>query len=424
MGFKEYLEDKISDYINVLDSYINKVEVFNLKSKLEPIKSPTQLEKYKNFFDKYKAKALLLDVDTLVARFTIDYTSKIKRVGSSYKNDKEKILSCLREGDPDANPMGHLNIIKRFQDAYGKPYGSSKKFLQKRIKDLYRIVESWYEFQDLSNEMDVLTSISLFSEEDEKVTKVLEKMRDFAIEWLDNLPYLNDWFEVQVRAYHLEDEGFGDLMDKLKNEKIRDKSGEPISFGDIFEKCFYETWLVDLIESLPPINNFRKSHHLELIDKFSEKDRKSLKKNQVRVQKTLYNLRPNSDLKVESNKILTQKGMIKRELKKKRNIKPLRSIFSEAKELIGILKPCTMMSPLAISNFLDLESFYEFYDVVIFDEASQVTPEDAIGAIMRGKSLVVVGDSNQLPPTTFFKAKISDELRDLDRDVQTMESLL
>ena len=88
-----------------------------------------------------------------------------------------------------------------------------------------------------------------------------------------------------------------------------------------------------------------------------------------------------------------------------------------------------MMSPLAIANFLPIEEYNNFFDVVIFDEASQVTPEDAIGAILRGKSLIVVGDSQQLPPTNFFTASsISgtdfDDLDDLDSNLQTMESLL
>lgn len=59
-----------------------------------------------------------------------------------------------------------------------------------------------------------------------------------------------------------------------------------------------------------------------------------------------------------------------------------------------------MMSPLSVAQYLDPRSV--MFDIIIFDEASQVRPEDALGALMRGRQLVVMGDSRQLPPTTFF----------------------
>ena len=71
------------------------------------------------------------------------------------------------------------------------------------------------------------------------------------------------------------------------------------------------------------------------------------------------------------------------------------------------LKPCLMMSPLAVSTYLNTREIR--FDVVIFDEASQVRPYDAISTIYRGRQLVVAGDQKQLPPTTFFERTVSDE---------------
>lgn len=73
-----------------------------------------------------------------------------------------------------------------------------------------------------------------------------------------------------------------------------------------------------------------------------------------------------------------------------------------------------MMSPLSVSVFLEAQS-YDF-DLVIFDEASQVHTEDAIGAIMRGKQVIIVGDTKQLPPTSFFSTSLNDEDFDVDTD--------
>ena len=74
--------------------------------------------------------------------------------------------------------------------------------------------------------------------------------------------------------------------------------------------------------------------------------------------------------------------------------------FKQAGPAIRAIKPCFMMSPLTVAQLLD--SSQPAFDLVIFDEASQLPAEDAVGAISRGKQLVVVGDPKQLPPTNFF----------------------
>ena len=93
---------------------------------------------------------------------------------------------------------------------------------------------------------------------------------------------------------------------------------------------------------------------------------------------------------------------------------PLRKLFMAIPNLVTSLRPCFMMSPLSVSVFLEAQS-YDF-DLVIFDEASQVHTEDAIGAIMRGKQVIIVGDTKQLPPTSFFSTSLNDEDFDVDSD--------
>ena len=85
---------------------------------------------------------------------------------------------------------------------------------------------------------------------------------------------------------------------------------------------------------------------------------------------------------------------------------PIREFFAQAPDVLRALKPCWAMSPLVVSQTLPAQR--ELFDVVIFDEASQVTPADAIPAILRGRQLVIAGDSRQLPPTAFF-AQATDE---------------
>ena len=119
-------------------------------------------------------------------------------------------------------------------------------------------------------------------------------------------------------------------------------------------------------------------------------------------------------------------SVIKREHEKKKKQKPIRMIMKEIPSFIQELKPCFLMSPLSVSTFLpdDME-----FDVTIFDEASQVFPEDAIVAIYRSKQLIVVGDSKQMPPTKFFMTGDSDDFEydendsDIDSYVYMPQSL-
>ena len=107
-------------------------------------------------------------------------------------------------------------------------------------------------------------------------------------------------------------------------------------------------------------------------------------------------------------------SILKRELKKQRKIMPIRKLFREIPNLLLTLKPCLMMSPLSVSLFLEAESY--LFDVVIFDEASQVYTENAIGAISRGKQVIIAGDSKQLPPTSFFQSNTSEYEYDTEDD--------
>lgn len=108
-------------------------------------------------------------------------------------------------------------------------------------------------------------------------------------------------------------------------------------------------------------------------------------------------------------------GLLKDETRKSRRLKPVRKMMEEAGEAVQRFKPVYLMSPLSVAQFLPPGRLK--FDLCVIDEASQVRPEDALGAIARCAQLVVVGDDKQLPPTNFFNRMVSDgddEEEDLD----------
>ena len=120
----------------------------------------------------------------------------------------------------------------------------------------------------------------------------------------------------------------------------------------------------------------------------------------------------------------SESGILLTEANKKKKHLPIRKLFARMPTLLQQLKPCLLMSPLSVSQYLDPNAIK--FDTVVFDEASQICSEDAISAIIRAKQLVICGDKQQLPPTDFFKqgdADIGDE-NDDEAEIATFESIL
>lgn len=113
--------------------------------------------------------------------------------------------------------------------------------------------------------------------------------------------------------------------------------------------------------------------------------------------------------------------LLEKEFKKQKAHIPLRQLIDRAGTALAALKPCFMMGPMSVAQYLKAGGIE--FDLVVMDEASQMRPEDALGAVARGKQLVVVGDPKQLPPTNFFQT-IVDGDDDDDLAVQTAESIL
>lgn len=122
---------------------------------------------------------------------------------------------------------------------------------------------------------------------------------------------------------------------------------------------------------------------------------------------------------------LTEMSLLTREISKQKRHIPIRQLLKRAGKTLQQLKPCFMMGPLSVAQYL--EQGHLQFDLVVMDEASQLRPEDALGAVARGKQIVVVGDPKQLPPTNFFDRLMEDDDDDTDAAsavVEGVESIL
>ena len=114
-------------------------------------------------------------------------------------------------------------------------------------------------------------------------------------------------------------------------------------------------------------------------------------------------------------------GILQRQLQLQRPKLGPRQLFQKTHSLVQKLKPCFLMSPVSVAQYLPPGGLS--FDLVVFDEASQIPTWDAVGAIARGDQAVVVGDSKQLPPTSFFDVAVEDEAGEVAA-VEELESIL
>jgi len=197
------------------------------------------------------------------------------------------------------------------------------------------------------------------------------------------------------------------------------KNLEPKEIVGAFQKLFYHQWIDSILAGSVVLFSFNRIAQDKAIQTFAEKDTEQFEISKAKIRAELSSKRPSLDMIAQGSSL----AILLREGEKKRKQKSIRSLLSETGELVQRIKPCFLMSPLSVSTYLAPAAVH--FDVVIFDEASQIFPQDAIGAIYRAKQLIVVGDSKQMPPSNFFNA--SAEIEDNDEetgDITDFESIL
>ncbi len=230
---------------------------------------------------------------------------------------------------------------------------------------------------------------------------------------IDNTDKLDNWCEFVKLLQRTEALSLRDYIDYAITKQL---PTDKITL--CYKKAFYTQW-VDFIQHQSPILiELARVPHDEMISRFKEKDTLSFEINKAKIKAKLSAQRPSLDMVAQGSAI----SILLRENEKKRKKKGIRQLLHDLGDLTLTLKPCFLMSPLSVSTYLDSDMKF---DVVVFDEASQIFPQDAIGAIYRGKQLIVVGDSKQMPPSNFFNsANDANDDDEESEDITDFESIL
>ena len=182
----------------------------------------------------------------------------------------------------------------------------------------------------------------------------------------------------------------------------------------LFEHACYGAWLDLAFRERPTLAEFDGATHAGIVERFRELDMAQFHHNRAQIAERHWERLPRHHGG-------GQLGVLRREFQKKRRHLPVRVLMNKAGRAVQGIKPVFMMSPLSIAKYIPPGSIE--FDLVVFDEASQVRPVEALGAIIRGRQAVVVGDSKQLPPTSFFD-RMADDTDDEGSQTADLESIL
>lgn len=227
--------------------------------------------------------------------------------------------------------------------------------------------------------------------------------------WIKYFPTIHQLIGWNNLAETAKDEAFTPLLDL---SMYWDEAKDLLKLS--IQKLWYEALIEHAVTASPALRKFERTSHEDVVAKFKQLDLLNQQYNRARVALKHWEAVPRHEAGGQVN-------ILKGEFNRRARHMPIRKLVQEAGLAIQAIKPVLMMSPMSIANFLAPGSIE--FDVVIFDEASQVRPVDAIGALLRGKQLVVVGDTKQMPPTSFFD-KLNTDVEDEENVTADVQSIL
>jgi len=249
----------------------------------------------------------------------------------------------------------------------------------------------------------------------------VDDWRGLVRRWLDGWSRQRGWTRwAQARAKALE-VGLADVV-----ELVETGAAEPGALRPRFERRLAEDLALHEISADDRLKAFEGVEHERAVERYRALDDERL---DVAREEAIQRVAGRRPTRAEQRAEAPPKrasdarglGLLQREIAKKSRHVATRRLLGSLGEDAMRLKPCFLMSPMSVAQYLEAD--HPPFDLVVFDEASQIPVWDAVGAIARGRQAVVVGDPKQLPPTSFF-ARGADDDEAQEDEVEDLESIL
>ena len=314
--------------------------------------------------------------------------TKLATDSDSLNSIKEQLNKLLVEGKELLSDDGFIGQqILFFEDAY-KEFNKNYNILRNLCNNVQ---------DDENNEFDKINTLSDFIEYSKELASNEYKLKDWCL-----------WQKLKQQAVTC---NLSPLINAIEKSIINIDNTELA-----FETAYCNWWINAIISENDILREFSSVQHQDKIQRFIKLDDEFQKLTIKYIQAKLSENIPGKDTK----NLPAAWKFIQREMQKQRQIRPVRQILKDAGDAVKTLAPCLMMSPLSVAQYLPVSK--ESFDVVVFDEASQITVWDAIGTLSRGQQVIVAGDPKQMPPSNFFGRNIeyNEEELGLDEDLESI----
>lgn len=423
---REIFDDEFLKTENI--EQLIKVLKFEYNSPFKRLFSAT----YKEILRKNKllTKELKLDYEQLICNFEKlaliksnenELDSLDSRINEIQKNINEKLNISFNYTDDTIDEI--LNGIVWLLEIKHAFYKDNKWIIS--VEDLQELIAG----EKVVNCLELEKLVNSFLDNEHRLDILLQEFyqlfpsinRDIndVISFIQKLDFSkrDEFFAYKkIKRELLDTYKLSDFISKLENQSI---------LSNLIYPIFLKRYLLLVLEKNP---NYKKISQLsskeifERIENFRFNDKSTFSMARDRIFKYLVDQLPsvNDSIRISGGEI----AILKKEISKKVRLMSTRKLIQSLPNLLPRLKPCIMMSPLTVSTYFSSTENWQF-DLVIFDEASQVKTEYAVAAISRGKQIIVAGDSKQMPPTSFFDSSNEEvDLKDDEIDIEDMESIL
>ncbi len=365
-------------------------------------RSTTTLGEAKDAFILYKkAIALENDVEKL-PEFSTLLNGKWQKSSTDYSK-LEQINQWLN--DTLSVPGMHISVLSWLINEDG--IINNERYINLHSR-MYSFSESWNDGIQTLSQYGTIDIKRWLGGNSQTIKGLIEKLQK-ANATVTSLPLMMRWAHT---SKNVDEKGFGIISEYVSEEILRNKQ-----CGKVYEYMLYKKIYRGKIESNELLLNFSVTHYQNIRDRFSKLDREIMDVNAAQIAAKLVN----TDVPVGNGSgrvgTHTQKRLLVNEANKKTKHIPIRQLVRRSGEALQALKPCFLMSPLSVAQYLSPGDIN--FDLVIMDEASQLRPEDALGAIARADKAIIVGDPKQLPPTSFFDSSASSS--DDDEEVTILD---
>lgn len=349
------------------------------------------------------------------ARDAADQDSIVK---GFFDKDYEGAETDIEDIDLTARFVGDCLAIPELRNGMNLFLNKGFSKIWKSFKaQLETLIDTINNTMGVATEVDGLANIrfDFLSDENNWLEINLEDLVNQLSQALSKPDTLNQWVGLNGHYAKVADTINGPLL-KIYDQNNLDFDTLPMAF----EYMVYSAVAREIYQRNPVISKTRGINLEQARARIKELDKEILELQQQELCNKLNAAKPIAGNGRGRKSTWTESALLHNEINKKRCHVPIRALMNRAGQSIQKIKPCFLMSPLTVAQYLEPGKFK--FDLIVIDEASQMRPEDALGGVARANQIVVVGDPQQLPPTSFFQSAGKDD-DEVDEDF-TSEAIM